>query len=592
MKKRIMTIAAALLISGAAFAQAADDGFVVPLDKDLTFAIKENAAPQTAAASGPAILQGIWIETTAQSDFLIRDIATGEKSGFEIDQVHFISNANWWFWGDINKTFHLDAEISVWNFDMTLFQANSYAGNIPLTTWADGLQGLVSFLFSPIYNGNDSVGSMNKLGLNIATPWFDTLIGYGSLQANGMSSFEGIYNVLDPWLDVGKGFTEIRLGKNLQSFGNFKFNAVAALSQMRGTYGMYDFLDVKYGDLVESAITFGSKTSAENLFYYNTADTNALSAYAAVTPNDSLKVEAHVLDTFGSTVTEGFDAMAVAGRVSYSGNLKGELNAAASVSYAGSQVDSVWGSDGQAYDNINADSITARINADYSPLEFLKISLDETASFNDVDALADGLYTFRTQPVIDFDLNPLISKDITIGAYGVFGLDRLSKETSSSQEIVPYMDEAGVELTLTDFLVNKITFDYGLSFNYDDSTKWTGGNSYSYSKIYNSFMVNAQLNDKVNVHGAAILRINSTEDASFVPMGFAFGAKFDKLPLPGSPSLWTHFCYGMNPYESDNYSLYRADDSQNKPAHRTYLLNTLEGSTTKSQISMGLIWNL
>ncbi len=592
MKKGIITILAALFVTAASFAQAANDGFTVPLDKDLTFAIKENAAPQVAVA-GPAILQGIWIETTGQSDFLIRDISSGEKSGFELDQVHFLSNANWWFWGDINDTFQLDAEISVWDFDMTLFQADSFAANVPLVTWADGLQGLASFFFSPIFNGNGSaVGSMNKLGLNIVTPYFETLLGYGTLKANGMSSFKGIYNVLDAYLDVGKGFTEIRLGKKLKSAGDFKFNAVAALSQMRGTYGMYDFFTVKYKDSFEGAITFGSKTSSENLFEYFDDYTSALSAYLAYSPFDGFKIEGHLIDTFGSSLSGDADNLAFAGRLSYSGNAGGELNASLSLSYAGSDVDSVWGSDGQDYDDINADSLTARLNADYAPLDFLKISLDEKAAFNNTAAFSDGLITFRTQPILDFDFNSVLNKDICLSAYGVFNVDRLASETSSGQEIVPYMNEAGLELTMADIGVKKLVMDYAVSFSYDDSTKWTDGNSYSFDKVYNSFMVNTQITDTLNFHAAALVRINSEDDAAFVPMGFAFGAKVDKLPLPGNPSLWTHFCYGMNPYESDNYSLYRADDPQNNPAHRTYLLNTLEGSTTKSQISVGLIWSL
>lgn len=48
----------------------------------------------------------------------------------------------------------------------------------------------------------------------------------------------------------------------------------------------------------------------------------------------------------------------------------------------------------------------------------------------------------------------------------------------------------------------------------------------------------------------------------------------------------------MNPYEDNNYTLFRADDPLNKPLHRTYLLNSLYEDVTTSQISLGLIWNL
>ena len=126
------------------------------------------------------VLQGIWIEATSKTNAIIRDIATGEKAGWELDNQHLLSNANWWFWGDINKTFHLDAEIGVWKFDRTLYQADSFAANVPVVTWGDGLQGLGTMFFSPIYNWNDNgLGAFNKLGFTISSPFVNVKVGYG-----------------------------------------------------------------------------------------------------------------------------------------------------------------------------------------------------------------------------------------------------------------------------------------------------------------------------------------------------------------------------------------------------------------------------
>ena len=91
MKKILTILGTAFLSFSMIFAQAANDGFLVPIDEDLTDAITKAAAPQ-GAASGPSLMQGIWIEATSQTDFLIRDIATGEVSGFEVDENHFKSN--------------------------------------------------------------------------------------------------------------------------------------------------------------------------------------------------------------------------------------------------------------------------------------------------------------------------------------------------------------------------------------------------------------------------------------------------------------------------------------------------------------------
>ena len=60
MKNKILTAAAFALLTASAFGQAANDGFVVPLDEDLTKAVVESAAP-AAAAGNAAVLQGIWI---------------------------------------------------------------------------------------------------------------------------------------------------------------------------------------------------------------------------------------------------------------------------------------------------------------------------------------------------------------------------------------------------------------------------------------------------------------------------------------------------------------------------------------------------
>ena len=588
--KKFTAIAGTLLLSAAGlFAQAASDGFLVPLDKDLTNAIKENASPVVAAASGSKVLQGIWIETTSQSDFLIRDVASGEKKGFELDQNHFLSNANWWFWGDINSTFHLDAEIAVWDFDKVIFQSNSYAGNVPDVTWGDGLQKLVELLFSPVYNGSDNaIGSFNKMGLGIKTPWVEALAGYGNLKANGMSEFAGIYNVIDRWNDVGKGFTELRTGKELSQIGDFKINGVAALSQMRGTYGLYDILDVTYKDNYQAALTFGSKTTADQLFFYNTANTNAVSAYFRAKPLEMAQFEAHGIGTFGSSVDFGMNSIAAAARVSLF-DKNDSFKVSLKESYAGEDVDSVWGSDGQDYDDIGADTLSTSLAANWKATDFLNFSLDSDFAMNDTDALSSGLMSLRAQPVLDFDLNSLLEKDIVFSVYGVANLDRLAEKTSANRELVPYVNEAGFEITLADLGVQKLVFDYAVSLTYND---WESGNSYDYKAMFNSFMLSLDVNSTLNVHAGAVVRTYSEDDPTAVPVGLATGVKINKVPLPGNPFFWIHFCYGMNPYEDNNYSLYRADDPQNKPSHRTYLLNSLEEDTTKSQISLGLIWSL
>lgn len=590
MKNKILTAAAFALLTASAFGQAANDGFVVPLDEDLTKAVVESAAP-AAVAGNSSILQGIWIETTSDSKALIRDVASGKKKGYEFDNSHFLSNANWWFWGDINKSFHLDAEIAVWDFDRTLYQANTYGANVPDVSWGDGLQSMAELFFAPLREGNDNgLGAFNKMGLTLATPYVDVKVGYGNLKANGMTHFKGIFTTIDRWNDVGDGFLEITNGKYIQEFGEFKVKALAALSEMKNVqsqpFGMYDLVDVKYADKAEVALTFGSTTSKENLFYYNKANTNAVSLYGAFNATPELKLELHGMGTFGTEIDLNADSLAYAGKVSYAGSFFG---AALTGTYAAENANSVWGSDGQAYDDINADTVTGQLDFNITPVEFLTFSLDQGFKAEDTSALGDGLVNFRCQPQLDFDLNSLAGVDVTIGTYGVVNIDRLAKDVNASQNIVPYFEEAGIEVIASEVgFAKKIRFDYGTKMLYETNAASDG---YDRTYFYNSLMIDADLNDKVSVHIGGLFNTLKDSDDTFIPAAVACGVKINSVPLPGRPFFWAHFTYGMNPYEDNNYSLYRADDPLNNATHRTYLLNTLDAENA-SRIALGLIWSL
>lgn len=592
MKRKLLTAACLALVTAALSAQAASDGFVVPLDEDLTKAVSaESAAPAAVSASSSSVSQGIWIETTSTNKALIRDVATGKKKGYEFDNSHFLSNANWWFWGDINKSFHLDAEISVWDFDKTLYQANTFAANVPDVSWGDGLQSIGSIFFAPITEASDNgAGSFNKMKIELKTPVVNVKAGMGGLKENGMLNFKGLFTVIDRWDDVGDGFLELSNGSSISEFGDFKVQLLAGFSRMLNVksqpYGMYDLLDIKYSDKAELAFTFASSTTKEKLFYYNESNANAFSVYAMYNITDSIKAQAHVLASFASDVELNSDALAYAGKVSYAGD---KINLALSATYAGQYVNSVWGSDGQTYDDINADKLTGQLDFSYQVMDFLNISLDESFTAEGTDALGEDLINLRSQPQIDFELSGLIDKDIVIGAYGVINADRPAKEVNADQSILPYFSEAGLEVTAEGLaFAKKIVFDYGVSRSVLLNE---AGDAYETEGLCNSLMIAADINDKLTVNLGGLFNTLKDSDESFIPFGLALGIKVNSIPLPGNPMFWTHFTYAMNPYEDNNYTLFRADDPSNKAGHRTYLLNTLD-TENASRISLGLIWNL
>lgn len=587
MKKRIFgLVLTCVLFSGFAFAQETDDfemedDFFLDLNEDLTDAINEDEALEESGSGGSRskIKQGLWIETVNHNNAIIRDLATGEKSGYELDSSHLKSYANWWFWGDVTPNFHLDAEIAAWSFDKTLYQANSFGANVPVVTWGDGLQTLATLPFSWFYNANDNgIGAFNKMGFSVITPYVNVKLGYGNLQANGMSEFTGIYTVLDRWLNVDKGFTEITNGKKLQKFGKTKLELLAALSMMKGTYGTYDIVKVDYDDVLKTALTFGSTTTEDELFFYNRTNTNAVSAYLSYAPLDNTSFELHGIDTFGTGIENASDAFAFAGRV----NLDfGKVSADLTGSYAGKEVDSVWGADNSEHDDICADKIYADVNGKILATDWLSFELDDDFEMENSRNVSKGNWTYRNQVNADVDLSMLTKFGISVGAYGVMEITFPYDEAADARgKAEATFSEAGVEVIAEEIPgFKKIIFDYGCKRE-DDI-------------FYNSIMFNADVNDRLNVHAGSLIRINKNkDDKTFVPFGISAGFTLKKLSLPGNPQVYVHGTYGMNPYSENQYSLYRADNSLNIPGHRTYLLNDLYEDFTTSQISFGMIWAL
>src|SRR5574344_1281882 len=587
MIKRVTAILAAIALAAvpaiAQDAEATDAAIddAIPFDEDLSVSVTKTEG----TGSKSSLAQGIWIEVTSDNTSLIRDIATGEKSGYEFDKSELKSLGNWWFWGDINPLFHLDAEISVWNFDKVLYKANSYGANVPDVTWGDGFQSLASMFFSPIYYGSDAgVGAFNKLGFNVTTPIVNVHMGYGQVKGNGMSKFTGIYNILDRWDDVGNGFVELTNGKSVQQFGKVKVNALAALSLMRASFGTYDLIDVNYDDKVDAALTFGSTTTSSELFRYNEQNCNAASFYLSAAPISLLKIEAHALTNFGTDVTYDVKTnSAVAGRVTFT---KDALTANVMESYAGKNAQSVWGKDS----TINPDTATTQANFWWDVNSFVSFGFDEGFTMNDVAALSDGLWTIRNEPMIDFHFDELLGKEVGASLYGVYNVDRIALATSADRPWVPYLEEAGIELTASDIGIKKLTADYAAYFTYND---WNATDGKEYNMFYNSIMLNADITSSLNVHAGSIIRVQSGDSATVVPYAFALGASI-ATGLSGKPKFWTHFTYGMNPYEYYNYSLFRYDYPANAIAHRSYRLNCTDKTTdnTNSHISFGLIWDL
>lgn len=586
MKKFLLILISVLLCANFIFAQeiSYDDTSIPMENDDLTNAI---AVVTSGEGSGPALLQGMWIEATSHNTSIIRDIATGEKSGYEFDNSTFATMANWWFWGDITPNLHLDAEIAVWDLEHVMYQANSYAANIPDVTFGDGVQGLLAMLFSPI-NGlnNDNPGVFNKLGFTIKTPFVNTRFGYGDLGENTMSGFTGIYNVIDPWDFVGKGFVEFTLGNKAKKIGdNVELNVLLGLSRMRGEYGMYSVVGGKFFDIIDAAFTFTSTTMSSELFRYNEQNDNAASAYIAVQPVDFLTFEVHGLTAFGTEINCGMNSSAAALRVSSN---FGANEISLTESFAGKDAQTIWGYDS----SLDVNSFTSSLMYWYKNDALVSAGLDASFKMNEAEKLSDGLWNIRFQPMADVNWSSIIKKDITTSLYASFDLDRIDSTTDSTNPFAFYFEEAGIEIVLDDIApsLKKLTFDYAACPTY---SSWTKDDGYKLDVFYHSVMLKADISDTLSATMAGIYRGKTSDDAAHQPIGLAAGVSIKTdIKFLGKPTFWLHMTYGMDPYEDVNYDLYRADDSANKPAHRTYKLNSLDSATTESRISFGFIWDL
>lgn len=602
-----------LLVSSVIFAQEADDGFVVPLNEDFSKAVvAENAGignvatngTTTQPATGPfkELKMGLWLETQSVNESLIRNVSDHTKKGYEFDNSHWKTEANWWFWGKVSQNVFLNSEISVLNFDKTLYKANTYAKNVPDVTWGDGFQSVLEMFASPFKNGNDKgLGFFKKMGLEVTTPYVITRFGYGDLKRNGgMTLFDGIYNVIDykDW----NGYTEIKNGPKIKKFGDFKIDATLAFSDKLESYGTYDILDVKYSDKAEFAFTFGSSSSEEQLFFYNRTNKNAFSTYLAVNPLEKLKLEAHVLGTFGTEdgMKLGSDTMAYAGRGAWNSET---WNVSLMQSFAGLKVDSVWGGDGKVYDDIRANTATTQLYAKkaFSDLKTpLALHADEEFTYvlkDDSDRKDyKGTIYLRSEPAVDIDLSGIMGKKFTVGAYGVVNVEKLSENQAENKPTITYLDEAGIEIFVADLIpyFKNAKFDYAVRNDYGE---WESGSSYPLEKTYHSIMLTGDVNDKLSATFGSVIRNDKTDSKdTTVPGAFAFGISIKKVPLPGKPRFWTQFTYSMFPYTDNNYTLRRFDEEYTLYAHRTYLLNDLDASEGKymytSRVSLGLIWDL
>ena len=529
---------------------------------------------------------GLWIEAASNNTFLIRDIAAREKKGFEFDRGALYTKANWWFWADFASRLQLDGEIGVWEVDLPLYQANSFGANVPDTTLTDGFQGLASVFFAPIFGLNgQNVGHFNKLGLNAATPYVNTRLGYGLLKGGGMSSYTGIFNVIDRWDDVGRGYMELHLGEGLSRIGDgIHLNALFALSRMRAEYGVYSLINASFFEKGEAALSFGSTSNSGELFRYNEQNENAFSFYGSYRILDSLRLAFHGLTSFGTGFDSGLNASAAA--VEAEGEA-GFYSWDIIASLAGTDAGTVWGDDV----SVGPDSLSGSLVQWFRLNDDLHLGLDTGMAAGNIDDLSVGLFNLRNQPMLDFNMGNLIGLDMSLSLYGVLQLDRIARADDPDRSWAFRFDEAGLEVTVTDLpFMQKLVFDYAALAEYKS---WNSDSGYDLNVLYHSIMVSGDISDSLSATIGSVIRYDSAGDNTVTPFAFAAGVSIKTgWVKAGSPLLWTHFVFGMDPYEDTSYSLFRADDPANKPRHRTYILNHLSDYMDKSRFSVGFVWEL
>ncbi|MDR2478288.1 MAG: hypothetical protein LBD48_03135 [Treponema sp.] len=454
------------------------------------------------AEENPPFTMGLWIEAASNNTFLTRDIATGEKEGYEFDRAALYTKANWWMWAEITPRFQLDAEIGLWEKDFALYQANSFGGNIPETTWADGFHGLASALFAPIPGLNgQNVGSFNKLGFSVITPYVISRFGYGELKAGGMGAFTGIFNVIDRWDNVGRGYTELTLGQTIAQIGDsIHLNALLGLSRMRTEYGVYSMIQAGLFEKAKVSATFTSTSNEPELFRYNEQNENAFSLYGSYAIMENLQAAIHGLGSFENGSENG--AVAFAGAAALKGAwglYEGDLV----LSLAEKNAKTVWGDD----ETVSPDSLSAALVQWFTVLDSLRLGLDTNVTAYNIKDMGQGLLNIRNQPMLDFNLKQLTALDIPLSLYGAARLDRIATADDPDQSWAFCFEEAGLEISLADMpFLKKLVFDYAVLAEYGD---WDVSDGYSLDIFYNSIMLSGDITDSLSATLGSVLRINT-----------------------------------------------------------------------------------
>lgn len=530
----------------------------------------------------------------SSTTFLTRDIATGETSGFEIDQSGLYGVAYWTLSGQVAPGFRLFTELQLFNGGTTIFQANTDGSQAALTSIPDGLDALAQGLWRPFgaLNGGGRP-SLNKFQFTFEAPLFSLATGYGAAQATTNSL---IYTTISG-ADAGDGFLEIKNRGDLTALpGDLGWwNGMVALTRRAGGLGIasYQNFDILDGTFVTVGYNANSPATALADFWTDSGHSVSLGVRTAI---NAMTVRAHLLGAFGPNDAFGAATLAAAADLDVSADGRTLYVLAR---WAGENPYTVFGDDGtvgkgtfylQVSPSLQNDLFKVGVDTNVTLDNF--IADDDGSGFadEDGDGDTDAVYDLYVKPYYDLYLSQIVpSLNATATVYAKTGVRTFNETFDIQTRTVIRLNELGVQGSFSDLaaFMPSLTVSYAGLFGYATYNVFEPGTVLE--TLTNSILVQAGLANDVQVNGGVILRSNfdesltAAERAQLVPFGFAVGAgkRFAEEFL-GGPYGYANFAFNFDPFDGGQVGLAMNDFA---PSNR-------DGSTGVAYLRVGMSWDL
>lgn len=505
------------------------------------------AAPKVKLPTMSPVTFGTWTILRSDTGFLTRDLATGEKSGFDLDYSLLYASSYWKLQGDILPGWNIYAELQVAEASKYLYKASTVKGEEPEVPFKEGLEDVLESAFHPADAWlNDTSPVLGHFKVRITNPYVNLYTGYKWSKGTEHVFLFNTSNADDN--DANAGFTELSLGEKLSSIGDrVSLDVVVAPNKRLGTDGVYSWFTTTYDDAYTLDLAFNSVTDEESLFNYSRNHRGMFSMGIGAEPLDGLSLKAayllsyQVLDKEFQDLTD--DSMAWGVEGSYQ---RDTFGVSLTTKLAGPQATTIYGDD----DTVKPGNLFIEF-APWVRVYPMKFSLTTNATFtNELDKIGEEDKYVYYKPQVDVDLSQWVGMSLTTSLYTRMQTDFIGKESDLGFKLMDVGSKTSFK-NLAEFLPGLDVY-YALAVEY--GTYDVVEKAYPAEVLYNALLFDASLPQQVGLTTGLIVRTNLKEedDPTLVPFGMSMGAHWT-VPSASlkNPVLFANIEYNFHPYGKD-----------------------------------------